>query len=182
MFYFINHNLQNPLFDAVMPFITHFGGYIAMFAICILVLVLSIVFKKDNIKKIALICLISLLVADGIALVLKLLIFEPRPYLMLDNVHVLIVEDDPFSFPSGHVTSTCAVVFALIFKFKDKLWSFVLLLFAFIIGFSRIYVGVHYPSDVLAGAIIGIFGAYVVHRYEDRILAYISHFSNKLPK
>ena len=169
LFYLINHNLQNPLFDSIMPFITHLGGFISLFCLCVLVIILSTIFKKKNIRYIALICLLSLLIADGIALVLKYVIFEPRPFVSLDNVNLLIVEDDPMSFPSGHTTSTFAVLSALIFKYKNKLLAVILVICAILIGFSRIYVGVHYPGDIIAGAIVGILSAYFVHRYEEEI-------------
>lgn len=169
LFYFINHSLQNPLFDSVMPFVTELGSFVAMLAICVIVIILSIVFKKQTIKRIALMCLLSLLIADGIALVLKTLICEPRPFITFGDVHLLVVEDDPFSFPSGHATSTFAVVGFLVFKLKNKLWSVILILFALIIGFSRIYVGVHYPLDVIAGMILGVLTAYLVYKYEDKI-------------
>lgn len=114
-------------------------------------------------------CLLSLLIADGIALVLKTLIYEPRPFITFGNVHLLVVENDPFSFPSGHTTSTFAVICFLMFKLKNNLLDVILILFGLIIGFSRIYVGVHYPFDVLAGMILGVLSAYFVYRYEDRI-------------
>lgn len=169
LFYFINHSLQNPLFDAIMPFVTELGSFVAMLAICIIVIILSIVFKKQTIKRIALMCLLSLLIADGIALILKNIICEPRPFITFGNVHLLVVEDDPFSFPSGHTTSTFAVVGFLVFKLRNKLWSVILILFGIVIGFSRIYVGVHYPLDVIAGMILGVLTAYFLYRYEDRI-------------
>ena len=169
LFYFINSGLKNPLFDSVMPFVTELGSFVFMLAVCLAVIILSIIFKKENIKRIALMCLVSLLIADGIALVLKALIYEPRPFITLSNVNLLVVENDPFSFPSGHTTSTFAVTGFLIFKLKNKLLDVLLVLFGLIIGFSRIYVGVHYPFDVLAGIVLGILSAYFVYKYEDKI-------------
>ena len=168
LFYFINDALKNPLFDFAMPFLTELGSFVAMLAVCLIVIILSIHFKKPYIKKIALLCLLSLLLADGIALILKTLVLEPRPFVTLNNVHLLVVEEDPCSFPSGHTTSTFAVLSFLVFKFRHEFWSVVLILFGIVIGFSRIYVGVHYPLDVLAGCIIGVLSAYFVYRYEDK--------------
>ena len=152
-----------------MPYVTHVGGFVSLFVLCVLVIFLSIIFKKKNIRNIACLCLLALLIADGIALLLKNLVAEPRPFISLDNVRLLIVEDDPMSFPSGHTTSTCAVLFTLIFKYKDKLLTFILVFCCFLIGFSRLYVGVHYPFDILAGATIGILSAYFVYSFEDEI-------------
>ncbi|MBR0059707.1 MAG: phosphatase PAP2 family protein [Methanobrevibacter sp.] len=174
LFYFINNGLKNPLFDFIMPFTTELGSFVAMLGICLIVIILSILFKKPSIKKIALLCLFSLLLADGIALLLKCIIMEPRPFVYLDNVRLLVVENDPCSFPSGHTTSTFAVLSVLVFKFRHRLWSVVLILFGVVIGFSRIYVGVHYPLDVLAGCIIGVLSAYFTYRYEDKICSFFN--------
>ena len=174
LFYFINDALKNPLFDFLMPFVTEMGSFVAMLAICVIVIILSIIFKNRTVKRIALLCLFSLLLADGIALLLKALILEPRPFAVLNNVHLLVVEDDPSSFPSGHTTSTFAVLSVLVFKFRHEFWSVVLILFGIVIGFSRIYVGVHYPLDVLAGCIIGVLSAYFTYRYEDKIRSFFN--------
>lgn len=178
-FNFINHNLQNPVLDVIMPVITHLGGFVSLFLICIAVIILSVIFKKDNVKKIACLCLISLLLADGIALILKYVIYEPRPSMILEDVRLLIVEKDPFSFPSGHTTSTCAVLFTLIFKLKNRILDVILILCCFLVAFSRIYCGVHYPIDVVAGAAIGIVSAYFVYKKEIDIWNLLSGISSK---
>lgn len=170
IFNFINLYLQNPLFDAIMPYVTEMGSFVAMLAVCIIVIILSIIYKNQSVKRIAILCLFSLLLADGIALILKILVLEPRPFVTLNNVHLLVVENDPASFPSGHTTSTFAVLSVLVFKFRHEFWSVVLILFGVVIGFSRIYVGVHYPLDVLAGCIIGVLCAYFTYKYENKII------------
>lgn len=148
-----------------MPNLTHFGGFVLLFGVCVIVIILSMIFKKNNIKKIAILCLISLLLADGIALLLKYLVHEPRPFISLDNVRLLITEDDLNSFPSGHTTSTFAVITTLIYKIKNKYWDVLLVAFGVLIGVSRIYVGVHYPLDVLCGALVGICSAIFVCKF-----------------
>lgn len=169
LFNYINYNLQNPFFDFIMPIITHLGGFKILIVACVLVFVLSIIYKNDNVKRIVLLCALSLLIAGGIAVLLKNAVLEPRPFVSLSNVHLLIAEDDPNSFPSGHTTSTFAVLSVLVFKFRHEFWSVVLILFGIVIGFSRIYVGVHYPLDVFAGCILGVLSAYFTYRYEDKI-------------
>ncbi len=119
--------------------------------------------------------LIALVISNGITYILKPLIAEPRPFLALSNVDLLAPKSEIYSFPSGHTTSsfTVATVIGLkyIFMLKNKKYRLVypLIVFAALIGFSRIYIGVHYPSDVLVGAIIGTICALLVLKLEDKI-------------
>ena len=175
LFYFINHNLQNPIFDMVLPLITHVGGFIWMLIIVVAIIVYAKLKNKDTLKKVAILALCALLFADLITYALKPIVQEPRPYLTLDNVRLLVYEDDIFSFPSGHATSTLAVVTIFFLKIKElvkkhyNVARILLILFAVTIMLSRVYCGVHYPFDVLAGVIIGIGAALIVNRYGERI-------------
>ncbi len=176
LFYFINHNLHNPVFNSIMPLFTHFGGFISMVCILVAIILFAKFTKRDTLKKIAILALIALLLSDIIVLCLKHIVNEPRPYLTLPDVNLLIVEDDPYSFPSGHTASTFSVITFFVLNMKELVKkhhlavSVALIIFAFIIPFSRVYVGVHYPGDVLAGALIGMCGAFFVNRFKDKIL------------
>ncbi|MBE6494853.1 MAG: phosphatase PAP2 family protein [Methanobrevibacter thaueri] len=176
-FYYINNNLQNPFFDAVMPFITDFGGFLGLFIIVIAIILYAKLRNRQTLKKIAILALIALLFSDVIAYGLKIIVQEPRPFMTLDHVRLLIREDDLLAFPSGHATSTLAVVSLFLLNIEDLvkkhyvIVSILLVVFAVAILFSRIYCGVHYPFDVLAGALIGIAGALVVNRFKDRIFS-----------
>ncbi|WP_405294736.1 phosphatase PAP2 family protein [Methanobrevibacter sp.] len=178
LFYFFNHNLQNPIFDAVMPVITHFGGFKVLVVVLIVIIFYAHLKGKKTLRRITILALIAFLCSDLVTAILKNLVNEPRPFVSLDNVHLLITEDDPLSFPSGHSTSTLSVVTFYILNMKElakkhyKLIDIALVIFALVIPFSRLYVGVHYPFDVLAGAIIGIIGALVVNRYKNKIIKF----------
>nr|WP_294999972.1 phosphatase PAP2 family protein [uncultured Methanobrevibacter sp.] len=175
LFIYINNNLQNPFLDAVMPAITDLGGFVFLLLIVIIVILYAKISKRETLKKVAIVALIALLFSDVITLLLKHIIQEPRPFMALDNVRLLIVEDDPCSFPSGHASSVFAVVSVFIFNMEKLVRKYhlaisaVLLVFAIAILFSRVYCGVHYPDDVAAGAIIGIFGALIVNRFKEKI-------------
>lgn len=176
LFNFINHSLQNPIFDAILPYITHFGGFVWLLIILIVVIIYAKFKNKENLKKVAILALCALLFADLIAYIIKVVVQEPRPFMTLDDVRLLVYEKGMFSFPSGHATSTLAVVTIFVLKIRDLVEKhfnaarILLILFAVIIMFSRIYCGVHYPFDVLAGAIIGISGALVVKKFENKII------------
>ena len=90
-------------------------------------------------------------------IILKPLVAQPRPWLDVAGLVPLIDEPDPNSFPSGH---TCAAFAAAMIFWRALPDSWVgtkalTVVMAFLMGLSRLYVGVHYPSDVVAGALVG---------------------------
>ncbi|MFA6251373.1 MAG: phosphatase PAP2 family protein [Candidatus Paceibacterota bacterium] len=94
-----------------------------------------------------------------IANILKIIIQAPRPYLVLENVVPLLQKTD-FSFPSGHATFYMALAMALYFSHKKVGYLFGLV--AFLIGLTRIIIGVHFPIDILGGFILGILVAILI--------------------
>ena len=175
LFYFFNHNFQNPIFDAIMPVVTHFGGFKVLVVVLIAIILYAHLKDKKTLKKIGILALVAFLCSDIVVAILKHLIREPRPFVTLDNVHLLINETDPLSFPSGHTASTVSFVTFFVLNMKElakkhyKIIDAALILFAVTIPFSRMYVGVHYPGDVLAGAVIAILGAWIVNKYKTRV-------------
>ena len=96
----------------------------------------------------------GLLVDVTLYKILKNLIGRPRPF-----QQILVVEQgtrmpDEFSFPSGHMAAACVMVVVLGSTFSILLFPMISL--ALLIGTSRVYLGMHYPSDVLAGAVLGL--------------------------
>lgn len=157
IFYLINNNLANPFFDLIMPSLTNLGGFVSLLCICIIAILICKYYKKDQYLKIAKLCLFSLVLSGIIAACLKLAIHEPRPYTVLSHVRQLTIPSEPNSFPSGHTSSSFSVVTVL----ASELWKYkkiviVLIAFCILIAFSRIYCGMHYPLDVVVGAIVGI--------------------------
>jgi len=173
LFYMINGGMDNNVFDFIMPLITNFGSIIAWVVICGLLFV----FGGVKGKKVAVLGLVALFVSNAIVYSLKFIIAEPRPFLTLPNVDLLVYENGSYSFPSGHTASSfaAAVVIGLKYKFnfRGKSYGLIypLLAFAGVIGFSRIYVGVHYPLDVAFGALIGILSSLIVLKLGDTALA-----------
>ncbi|KZX15778.1 undecaprenyl-diphosphatase BcrC [Methanobrevibacter cuticularis] len=164
LFYFININLQNSFFNFLMPLITDLGTLPFVLILCLIILEYGL-FKKDKkIMKLAILGLIALLFPVIITYLLKILVGEPRPFVSLANVHLLVIETDPNSFPSGHTSNSFALAIGIGLNWEIKIkqrsikLAWFLIPIASIIGFSRIYIGVHYPFDVITGAIIGIIG------------------------
>ena len=164
IFYFINRGLENQLLNFIMPLITDFGSIVAWIIICISLYI----FGGQNSKKVAVLGILALFFANIVVYILKVVIAEPRPFMVLPNVDLLITETGSDSFPSGHTASSFAAATVIGLKSKININGknygliYPLLAFAALIGFSRIYIGVHYPIDVLFGALIGIISAVLV--------------------
>jgi undecaprenyl-diphosphatase len=149
IFFFINQNLQNSFFDIVMPFITK-RAYIFFLPFVLWL------FLKD--KKTALItsvlAIASLLIADWSSQTFKDYFERVRPCNALENVKMLVGCGKSFSMPSNHAANAFAFAMPFYFLFRSKL-RYAFLIIAILVSFSRVYVGVHYPSDVVAGACLG---------------------------
>jgi undecaprenyl-diphosphatase len=170
LFYLIN-GINNSFLNWVMPILTNFGSLIAWILICIFIYI----FGGSYGRKVAVLCLIALFLTDITVIILKYVVAEPRPFLTMPNVNLLISISGN-SFPSGHTASsfTAVTTIGLKYHLKSKGWKYwliyPLLTFAILVGFSRIYIGVHYPYDVVFGAFIGVVCAIIVLKYEYRIL------------
>ena len=146
----IQENLRGAL-DGIWVVITHLGGdgilWIAMG-------ILLLFFKKT--RPIGFTVLLSLLF-DFIMInvTLKGVFSRPRPFVVNEAIVTLISKPSPFrSFPSGHSGGSFAAMFAL-YKWVPKKIGIPALILAALVALSRLYVGVHYPTDFLAGCVIG---------------------------
>lgn len=178
LFHMINQGMGNVLFDFIMPLITDLGSFLAWTLICVFLFL----FGGKNGRKVAVLALAALFMSNVIVYLLKIIVALPRPFLVLPDVDVLVSVNEIYSFPSGHSASSfaAAVVIGLRYKlnFREKSYGLIypLLAFAVIIGFSRIYIGVHYPFDVLFGALVGIFSALLILKVEDnKIVDKLTH-------
>ncbi len=158
IFHLINGVWTNPLLDLLMPFLSRINDYGLIWLVSMGTLA-SLGGRSG--RRAALAGLVAL----GAALVpseaLKTLVMEPRPFLSLPDVRLLVDPPSSYSFPSVNVAyafaaSSGASRAAWHFLGRVPLWGWCLLALAAAISYSRIYVGVHYPTDVLGGALVGI--------------------------
>ncbi|MFC1726455.1 phosphatase PAP2 family protein [candidate division KSB1 bacterium] len=163
IFFFFNGTVHNPVFDLLMPFLTNFNNW--RIPVILIILFLGIKYKKRGLIAVA--CgIIGVTVSDQLtSTILKPLIGRTRPCFELENVRLLVDQVRSLSFPSSHAAniSVTAVVFSYFFP-RAKIY---LVILAVSVSFSRIYVGVHYPSDVIVGAGIGVLaGMLVIELYK----------------
>ena len=155
VFFFINHGLSNSFFNFIMPVISEICDGPILFAVSF-VLLFS---KKRELRTLGLIMLAGLSVSFYVVSGLKTLVARPRPFLVLTDVF-LLVKEKSMSFPSGHAAISFMAATALAAYFKRYAVAFYS--FAAAAAVSRVYMGVHYPSDVLAGAGLGILIGYLL--------------------
>jgi len=153
--------IQNTLRGALDPlvcFYTHLGDKgLLWIAACLLLLLWKPTRKAGLLGLFAM--ALGLLVTN---VTLKHLFARPRPWLDVAGLVPLVREPDPNSFPSGHTCSAFAAALAWALNFPKRWMGACGLILAALMGLSRLYVGVHYPSDVLAGCVIGCLCALAV--------------------
>lgn len=146
----IQNNLRNDMLTPIFVFITTLGNGGAIW----ILLSLGLLIPKKT-RKIGILSLCALffsVLIDNV--ILKNVIGRARPFDMIEGLNCLINKPTDYSFPSGHTGSSFAAA-AVMFLGLRKKYSFSAIIFAMLMGFSRLYVGVHYLSDVVGGAVIG---------------------------
>ena len=161
LFYFVNRSLRNSVFDFLMPFITDLNRQKMVLVIVAFLLFVLLVKGGPRGRWAVAALVLGILFSDQLnSSLLKFLMERPRPCHALPDVHLLVGCGSGYSFPSSHaVNNFCGAVVLAFFFPRAAAWLFS---FAGIVCFSRVYVGVHYPSDVLGGAVIGFVCGFVV--------------------
>jgi len=164
IFLLINNGLANQYLGWLFNILTRLGSTLSVFTIGVLLYL----YQR---RREGTLILASLVIGTFVALPLKLAIPRPRPFFTIPNT-ILFDMEAGSSFPSGHAMRAFAFAF-IASKLRPKL-TIPLYLFAVLIAFSRVYVGQHYPLDVSAGTLTGIFIGYLTIKYENTIFRTIS--------
>jgi len=163
--------MHTPFLDAVMLFFTHLGDSGMVWVVLTAVL---LVFRKT--RRVGCV-LAAALVFDVVLcnLILKPMVGRIRPCDILTEVELLIPRPDDFSFPSGHTAASFTAVTALWLAGKKR-WAQAALLVGVLIAFSRMYLCVHFPTDILGGVLVGVacgwLGAWSVKMAQERFVQY----------
>ncbi|MEH6852745.1 Undecaprenyl-diphosphatase [Bacillus sp. 491mf] len=167
IFHWINNFAgSSALLDKVMIFITNSAPYVTM------ILMFSLWFsnsqKEEAIRKQYTVLYTALSVC--IALLLNVLIHalynHPRPFVTY-HVHKLVPHAADSSFVSDHAVLVFSIAFTMILR--GEAWKNIALLWAILVGISRIYVGVHYPADIIGGAVLSFVTSALVVKYTNKV-------------
>ncbi len=145
----IQENVRNSFLSSVLIPITKSGDVGIIF---IVLGIIFLCFKRT--RKTGIIFLMALVLNFIVNnLIIKNVIARERPFNVIENLIILIPPPGGYSFPSGHTSSAFACMITLFFT--EKRFAPVGLVYALLMGFSRMYAGVHYPTDVICGAVVG---------------------------
>ena len=153
---FLQENIRNPILNPIMIFITTLGDGGFIWIVATIALLIPKKTRKVGVMSAAAL-LGSLLINNNL---IKNLVQRPRPFVTFTDIQILIPTPSEFSFPSGHTSSSFAAA-AVFYRHLPKKIGIPMVVLAGLIGFSRLYVGVHYPTDVIAGVIMGILLSYM---------------------
>lgn len=177
----LQNSFRNPILNPIMIFITHLGDK-GLFWIALTLLMLG--FRKT--RKVGVASMISMVIGLIVVnIVLKNWVARVRPYELIEGLNLMIEKQHDFSFPSGHATNSLACAWVM-FRMMDKKFGIPALVMALLISFSRLYVAVHYPTDVFAGIVVGIVAAelamIIVDALKKRFPAFRDFIRTRPPK
>ncbi len=170
---FIADKIANPFFDKAMPIISMFGDHGIFWMALTVILLIPKKTRKLGFS-------MALALAMGFIcgnLVIKNIVARIRPYEYRPEINLLVSKLKDFSFPSGHSLASFEAATCIFIRYKK--WGVAALALAVLIAFSRLYLFVHFPSDVLVGTVMGIIFAIIASLIVNRIYKNKDTLNNK---
>lgn len=166
--HWMQSTLANPFLDAMFSFITKLGDHGAIWIVIAVILICT---KKNRVWGITMLIAVgcSWFIGDQI---IKNIIARPRPFIEDPTLTLIIAPPSGYSLPSGHSSSSFCAATVLSFALLNRGWKAGGWALAVLIAFSRVYLCVHNPSDVIAGAAFGVLVALAVVFFVKKFIAY----------
>lgn len=159
IFHMCNTKLSCKALDLIMPRITELGSLIFSGLMPLILIVVNI----GKTRPLGIEMLASLSFSQVFVQILKRSFTRERPYNILENIKTFDIVLKDYSFPSGHTTASFSMATILTYYLPQFMIVFMGL--AFLVGISRIYLAVHYPSDVIVGIVLGVTSSIITHSY-----------------
>jgi len=133
------------------------------------ILVILVIVSRDKGKwfKVFFYAIFSGFLSRVLAEIIRFFYNRPRPFEVLENINQLVFHSAGGSFPSGHASFFFAVSACVFFFYR--IWGLIFFGMALYMGIGRIEVGVHWPTDILGGMLVGIFSAWIVQKISRKI-------------
>ncbi|GAV23501.1 phosphatase PAP2 family protein [Carboxydothermus pertinax] len=154
---FINKQTRKKSLNKIFLFITNFGSAQAIIGASLVMIFLG----NDRWQVTGIEASLALILSHFLVVRIKQKVARPRPFWVMVNINPLGKLWRDYSFPSGHTASSTCL--ALITSLNFPGFRFLLFLIVGLVAVSRLYLGVHYPSDVFAGFLVGIFSSLLIH-------------------
>jgi len=162
--YIINlfQGIHNPLLDKFFSFVTTLGN---VGIVWVIISVMLLCIKKY--RRAGFVSLVSLIIGALVGNVfLKNMFQRPRPFITMEGIKTVISYPTAYSFPSGHSTASFTAMFGVVNNVDFKYIKATVIILAILIAISRVYLGVHYFTDILAGFVLG----FICYKISEKII------------
>jgi undecaprenyl-diphosphatase len=152
-----NNSIKCKPLDFVMPLITYLGSFTFTVVFCLA----TLIYPEPLIRTVGIRASATLVLSTLISQFIKTSVNRIRPFLKVQNLNIKKIGIDEYSFPSGHTTAAFAIAVTLALSFSAL--TILCISLALLVGISRMYLGVHYPSDVCVGILLGTSCSWLVY-------------------